>query len=249
MQTQLVLFSGMTGVQIGSTVVLNTLTANHLLHRSASGSHYVLLQTGLCPKTLSHDNLKEFWLRKYTKYCKSLGQKCIKSYKTYIHLTWNYKDRLGYLDAHARMLFVPDTTASASSQKPACTDWLCGGSLLKPNQGWRRTSKGTKGGRWMPVKHLGLYQSMSKTQPSSIHRAHVCLSIAFNKTCLPAQIWLFETRAESGAKWWNLRPAASHWEGGGTNRWENITITVGIQHQLSLQVFFKFHVMYNLIWL
>ncbi|XP_028264598.1 protein FAM234A [Parambassis ranga] len=49
-QTQLVLLSGKTGVQIGSTVVLDsTLTAHHLLHRTAQGSYYVLLQkdTGL----------------------------------------------------------------------------------------------------------------------------------------------------------------------------------------------------------
>lgn len=30
-------------------------TANHLLHHSATGSQYVLLQIGLCPKTDSHD--------------------------------------------------------------------------------------------------------------------------------------------------------------------------------------------------
>lgn len=49
-QTQLVLLSGKTGVQIGSTVVLDsTQTANHLLHRTAKDTHYVLLQkdTGL----------------------------------------------------------------------------------------------------------------------------------------------------------------------------------------------------------
>lgn len=49
-QTQLAFLSGKTGVQIGSTVVLDSsATANHLLHRTAKGSHYVLLQkdTGL----------------------------------------------------------------------------------------------------------------------------------------------------------------------------------------------------------
>lgn len=49
-QTQLVFLSGKTGVQIGTTVVLDsTETANHLLHCTATGSHYVLLQkdTGL----------------------------------------------------------------------------------------------------------------------------------------------------------------------------------------------------------
>lgn len=49
-QTQMVLLSGETGAQIGSTVVLDsTETAHHLLHRTAAGSHYVLLQkdTGL----------------------------------------------------------------------------------------------------------------------------------------------------------------------------------------------------------
>lgn len=49
-QTQLVFLSGKTGLQIGSTVVLEpTKTANHLLHRTKGGSHYVLLQkdTGL----------------------------------------------------------------------------------------------------------------------------------------------------------------------------------------------------------
>ncbi|XP_044035611.1 protein FAM234A isoform X1 [Siniperca chuatsi] len=49
-QTQLVFLSGKTGVQIGSTVALDsTETANHLLHRTTEGSHYVLLQkdTGL----------------------------------------------------------------------------------------------------------------------------------------------------------------------------------------------------------
>ncbi|XP_070783144.1 protein FAM234A [Enoplosus armatus] len=49
-QTQLVFLSGKTGVQIGSTVVLDyTETANHLLHCTTEGSHYVLLQkdTGL----------------------------------------------------------------------------------------------------------------------------------------------------------------------------------------------------------
>lgn len=49
-QTQLVFISGKTGDQIGSTVVLDsTETANHLLHRTPGGSHYILLQkdTGL----------------------------------------------------------------------------------------------------------------------------------------------------------------------------------------------------------
>ncbi|XP_047464633.1 protein FAM234A [Mugil cephalus] len=49
-QTQLVLLSGKTGDQIGSTVVVDsTDTANHLLHRTSDGSYYVLLQkdTGL----------------------------------------------------------------------------------------------------------------------------------------------------------------------------------------------------------
>lgn len=47
---QMVFLSGKTGLQFGYTVVLNsTESANHLLHRSAAGSHYVLLQkeTGL----------------------------------------------------------------------------------------------------------------------------------------------------------------------------------------------------------
>ncbi|XP_060950344.1 protein FAM234A [Limanda limanda] len=43
-QTQLAFLSGKTGVQIGSTVSLNS-TEMHLLHRTAEGSHYVLLQT------------------------------------------------------------------------------------------------------------------------------------------------------------------------------------------------------------
>ncbi|XP_035527502.1 protein FAM234A [Morone saxatilis] len=50
LQTQLVFLSGKTGVQIGSTVVLNTTeTASHLLHCTTEGSHYILLQkdTGL----------------------------------------------------------------------------------------------------------------------------------------------------------------------------------------------------------
>lgn len=51
MQTQLVLLSGMTGVQLGSKVVLNTETANHILHHRTTRSYYMLLQTGLCPKT------------------------------------------------------------------------------------------------------------------------------------------------------------------------------------------------------
>ncbi|XP_053197156.1 protein FAM234A [Scomber japonicus] len=49
-QTQLVFLSGKTGVQIGSTVVVDsTDTTNHLLYRTTDGSHYVLLQkdTGL----------------------------------------------------------------------------------------------------------------------------------------------------------------------------------------------------------
>lgn len=49
-QTHLVFLSGYTGVQIGSTVVLDsTETTNHLLHCTTEGSHYVLLQkdTGL----------------------------------------------------------------------------------------------------------------------------------------------------------------------------------------------------------
>ncbi|XP_028333001.1 protein FAM234A [Gouania willdenowi] len=49
-QTQLVLLSGKTGDQIGSTVILDSIEkANHLLHRTAGGSYYVLLQkdTGL----------------------------------------------------------------------------------------------------------------------------------------------------------------------------------------------------------
>uniref|UniRef100_A0A8C5GW53 FAM234A/B beta-propeller domain-containing protein n=1 Tax=Gouania willdenowi TaxID=441366 RepID=A0A8C5GW53_GOUWI len=50
LQTQLVLLSGKTGDQIGSTVILDSIEkANHLLHRTAGGSYYVLLQkdTGL----------------------------------------------------------------------------------------------------------------------------------------------------------------------------------------------------------
>lgn len=55
-QTQLVFLSGKTGVLFGSKVVLNSMeTAHHLLHHSTTGSQYVLLQTGLCPKTASHD--------------------------------------------------------------------------------------------------------------------------------------------------------------------------------------------------
>ncbi|XP_029311360.1 protein FAM234A isoform X2 [Cottoperca gobio] len=49
-ETRLVFLSGKTGVQIGSSVVLvSTETANHLLHRTKEGSHYVLLEkdTGL----------------------------------------------------------------------------------------------------------------------------------------------------------------------------------------------------------
>lgn len=49
-QTQVVFLSGKTGLQIGSTVVLDFPdTASHLLHHTAKGSHYVLLQkdTGL----------------------------------------------------------------------------------------------------------------------------------------------------------------------------------------------------------
>ncbi|XP_073345640.1 protein FAM234A [Pagrus major] len=49
-QTQLVFLSGKTGVQIGSTVVLDSPEmTNHLLHCTKAGSHYVLLQkdTGL----------------------------------------------------------------------------------------------------------------------------------------------------------------------------------------------------------
>lgn len=44
-QTQLVLLSGNTGTQIGSTVILDfTNTASHLLHRIENGSYYILLQ-------------------------------------------------------------------------------------------------------------------------------------------------------------------------------------------------------------
>ncbi|XP_058481957.1 protein FAM234A [Solea solea] len=44
-QTKLAFLSGETGVQIGSTVTLNsTETQKHLLHRTAQGSYYVLLQ-------------------------------------------------------------------------------------------------------------------------------------------------------------------------------------------------------------
>ncbi|CAJ1080824.1 LOW QUALITY PROTEIN: protein FAM234A-like [Xyrichtys novacula] len=44
-QTQLVFLSGKTGVQIGSTVTLDSIeTASHLLHRTPDGAHYVLLQ-------------------------------------------------------------------------------------------------------------------------------------------------------------------------------------------------------------
>ncbi|XP_037320632.2 protein FAM234A [Pungitius pungitius] len=44
-QTRLAFLSGKTGVQIGSTVVLDTLErANHLLHCNTDGSYYVLLQ-------------------------------------------------------------------------------------------------------------------------------------------------------------------------------------------------------------
>ncbi|XP_076616758.1 protein FAM234A [Chaetodon auriga] len=49
-QTQLVFISGKTGIQIGSTVVLDfPEVTNHLLHCTTKGSHYVLLQkdTGL----------------------------------------------------------------------------------------------------------------------------------------------------------------------------------------------------------
>ncbi|KAM7381854.1 hypothetical protein PAMA_012623 [Pampus argenteus] len=49
-QTQLVFLSGKSGVQIGSTVILDsTETASHLLYRTEKGSYYVLLQkdTGL----------------------------------------------------------------------------------------------------------------------------------------------------------------------------------------------------------
>ncbi|XP_042364418.1 protein FAM234A [Plectropomus leopardus] len=49
-QTHLVFLSGKTGLEIGSTVVLDsTETTSHLLHRTTEGSHYVLLQkdTGL----------------------------------------------------------------------------------------------------------------------------------------------------------------------------------------------------------
>ncbi|XP_071782818.1 protein FAM234A [Centroberyx gerrardi] len=49
-QTQLVFLSGNTGVQIGSTVVLDSAeTTKHLLHHTTKSSHYVLLQkdTGL----------------------------------------------------------------------------------------------------------------------------------------------------------------------------------------------------------
>ncbi|XP_056285502.1 protein FAM234A [Pseudoliparis swirei] len=49
-QTQLAFLSGKTGVQIGSTVALDsTETANHLLYHTTEGSYYVLLQkdTGL----------------------------------------------------------------------------------------------------------------------------------------------------------------------------------------------------------
>lgn len=51
LQTQMVFLSGKTGLQFGSTVVLNSMeTANHLLHHSTGGSHYVLLQKGRHPK-------------------------------------------------------------------------------------------------------------------------------------------------------------------------------------------------------
>ncbi|KAM4524153.1 protein FAM234A isoform 1-T2 [Odontesthes bonariensis] len=44
-QTQLVLLSGRTGVQIGSTVILDSMeTSGHLLHRTKEGSYYILLQ-------------------------------------------------------------------------------------------------------------------------------------------------------------------------------------------------------------
>ncbi|XP_068160935.1 protein FAM234A [Antennarius striatus] len=44
-QTQLIFISGESGVQIGSTVVLDSIeTTNHLLHHTSEGSHYVLLQ-------------------------------------------------------------------------------------------------------------------------------------------------------------------------------------------------------------
>ncbi|KAM3592365.1 uncharacterized protein V6R79_017319 [Siganus canaliculatus] len=44
-QSQLVFLSGKTGLQLGSTVVLNfPETANHLLHRTGDGSDYVVLQ-------------------------------------------------------------------------------------------------------------------------------------------------------------------------------------------------------------
>ncbi|KAM4525966.1 protein FAM234A [Fundulus diaphanus] len=45
-QTQLVLLSGSSGAQIGSTVVIDSVaTGSHLLHYTRGGSHYVLLQT------------------------------------------------------------------------------------------------------------------------------------------------------------------------------------------------------------
>ncbi|XP_061665319.1 protein FAM234A [Syngnathoides biaculeatus] len=50
-RTHLVFLSGLTGVQIGSTVALNTTqTSGHLLHTTGEGAQYLLLQkdTGLC---------------------------------------------------------------------------------------------------------------------------------------------------------------------------------------------------------
>lgn len=49
-QTRMVFLSGKTGLQIGSTVVLSTEAANHVFHRSAAGSDYVLLRKGRHPK-------------------------------------------------------------------------------------------------------------------------------------------------------------------------------------------------------
>uniref|UniRef100_A0A3Q2R234 Family with sequence similarity 234 member A n=1 Tax=Fundulus heteroclitus TaxID=8078 RepID=A0A3Q2R234_FUNHE len=46
--TQLVLLSGSSGAQIGSTVVIDAVaTRSHLLHCTKGGSHYVLLQTAM----------------------------------------------------------------------------------------------------------------------------------------------------------------------------------------------------------
>uniref|UniRef100_A0A8C6L9N3 Family with sequence similarity 234 member A n=1 Tax=Nothobranchius furzeri TaxID=105023 RepID=A0A8C6L9N3_NOTFU len=63
--TQLILLSGKTGAQMGSTVVLDSVqTANHLIHVTVKGFYYILLQNGLYQLFKRNPGYKTLWFLK-----------------------------------------------------------------------------------------------------------------------------------------------------------------------------------------